>query len=469
MIIAPSLGNKLNGRSVNVSFGIWSCVPIIVLIIGALTTKRMVETLIVSSLIGTVIIYHQHFFTGFVGLIYDVLSDDTYQFALILIMSVGAMMKLFERSGALHSFRKKLSKYAYTRKRSLLITWLLSIILFIDDYLILLTVSMSMKNLTDKTRVPREHLAYTLNAMSVSVCLIIPFTSWSVFAITNMKKLGLDLGDYLHAIPYMFFSLASVLISLLLILGVIPKLGQMKKAYKRVDSGGSLVPVEEENGASIVSVEEADGNDAAEMNGSLIDFIIPMACLLIVMMLCGRNIIYGIVAALFCMLFLYKIRGIMTVGEFFACFYDGMREMSTIAFVVLFAYMIAHENDLMGFAPYIVTNCVKIITPRLLPLFIFMIMSLVAFTIGDVWALILIAMPIFIPMAQKTGLNPSIAVGALLSGANFGATMCLQSDALFMTYAGTGVPNVTQIKAALPYVAMAVLISCAGYLIVGLT
>ena len=441
MIIAPSLGNKLNGRSVNVSFGIWSCVPIIVLIIGALTTKRMVETLIVSSLIGTVIIYHQHFFTGFVGLIYDVLSDDTYQFALILIMSVGAMMKLFERSGALHSFRKKLSKYAYTRKRSLLITWLLSIILFIDDYLILLTVSMSMKKLTDKTRVPREHLAYTLNAMSVSVCLIIPFTSWSVFAITNMKKLGLDLGDYLHAIPYMFFSLASVLISLLLILGVIPKLGQMKKAYKRVDSGGSLVPVEEQNGASIVSVEEADGNDA----------------------------IYGIVAALFCMLVLYKIRGIMTVGEFFACFYDGMREMSTIAFVVLFAYMIAHENDLMGFAPYIVTNCVKIITPRLLPLFIFMIMSLVAFTIGDVWALILIAMPIFIPMAQKTGLNPSIAVGALLSGANFGATMCLQSDALFMTYAGTGVPNVTQIKAALPYVAMAVLISCAGYLIVGLT
>ena len=81
------------------NFGIWSCVPIIVLIIGALTTKRMVETLIVSALIGSVIIYHQHFFTGFVGLIYDVLSDDTYQFALILIMSVGAMMKLCAVSG----------------------------------------------------------------------------------------------------------------------------------------------------------------------------------------------------------------------------------------------------------------------------------------------------------------------------------------------------------------------------------
>ncbi len=450
------------------SFGIWSCVPIIVLILGALITKRMVETLIVSSLIGAVIIYHQHFFTGFVGLIYEVLSDDTYQFALILIMSVGAMMKLFERSGALYSFRKKLSKYAYTRKRSLLITWLLSIILFIDDYLILLTVSMSMKKLTDKTQVPREHLAYTLNAMSVSVCLMIPFTSWSVFAINNMRKLGLDFGDYLRAIPYMFFSIASVLISLLLILGVIPKFGQMKMAYERVDRGGSVLPPQEEIGASIVSSEETDGTDEGEMDGSLIDFIIPMAVLLIVMMFGGRNIIYGIVAALFCQLFLYKIRGVMTVGEYFACFYDGMREMSTIAFVVLFAYMVAHENELMGFAPYVVGNCVKIITPKLLPLFIFIIMSLVAFTIGDVWALVLIAMPIFIPMAQQTGLNPSIAAGALFSGANFGAIMCLQSDALFMTYAGTGVPNIAQIKSALPYVMMALLISCGGYLIVGL-
>ena len=95
-------------------------------------------------------------------------------------------------------------------------------------------------------------------------------------------------------------------------------------------------------------------------------------------------------------------------------------------------------------------------------------MTIISFAMGDGWSLMIISMPIFIPMAQQTGLNPSIAVGALLSGANFGETMCLQSDALFMTYAGTGVPNITQIKTALPYVTMAVLISCAGYLLVGL-
>ena len=423
-------------------YGIWSCVPILVLIIGVFATKRMTEMVIISSLIGSVIIYHQHFFTGFVDLIYEVLSDDTYQFALILIMCVGGMMKIFERSGALAGFQEKLGRFADSPRKSLLITWLLTIIMFIDDYLILLVVSGSMRNVTDKNRVPREHLAYTLNSMGVSVCLLVPITSWSVFAIANMKKLGLEFTDYLHAIPFMFFSAASVVISLLLIIGVLPKTGYMKKAYQRVEEGGSVLPPEEPGTAGIVSAEPDDQSDVRAV--SLLNFFIPLICLV-----------------------LYKAQRIITVGEYFEAFFDGMRGMSSIAFIVLFAYMIAKENEIMEFAPFIVENSVKIISPGMLPCFIFVIMSVVAFTIGDVWALVLITMPIFIPMAQRIGLSESVAVGALLSGANFGAIMCMQSDALFMTYAGTGVPNVTQIKAGLPYVAMAFGVSCIGYLITG--
>ena len=446
-------------------YGIWSCIPILVLIIGVFATKRMTEMIIVSSLIGSVIIYHQKFFTGFVDLIYAVLSDDTYQFALILILSVGGMMKIFERSGALAGFQNKLNRFAGSQKKSLLITWLLTIIMFMDDYLILLVVSGSMRNVTDRNRVPREHLAYTLNAMGVSVCLLVPVTSWSVFAMANMRKLGLDFPDYIHAIPFMFFSMASVLISLLLILGVIPNQGAMKKAYERVAQGGSTVPASD-SGTVIAGDGEKDSGSIQPV--SPLNFFIPLVVLVTVMMLCGRNIIYGIVAALFCMLILYRAQGIMTVGEYFEAFFEGMRGMSTIAFIVLFAYMIAKENEIMGFAPFIVESSVKIITPKLLPFFIFVIMSVVAFTIGDVWALILITMPVFIPMAQKIGMNESIAVGALLSGANFGAVMCMQSDALFMTYAGTGVPNLTQIKTGLPYTALSFILACAGYFVVGL-
>ena len=447
-------------------FGIWSCIPLLVLIVGGFATRRMTEMMIVSSLIGAVILYREHFFKGFVDLIYVVLSDDSFQFVLVLLMGVGGMMKLFERSGALAAFQGKLAGYVRTRKSALLATWLLTIVMFIDDYLNLLSVSKCMKKLSDVNRVPREHFAYTLNSMGVSVCLLIPCTSWSVFAIANMNQLDLSFLHYIKAIPFMFFSIASVVVSFLLVMGVLPHTGLIKKAYRRVDAGGPVLLQPASGAAGIAGTD--DEEDSSVRPTSIWNFFIPFLCLIVVMMIFDRQIQYGIVAACFCMLILYRAQCIMTVGEFFNAFFDGMKEMSSIAFVVLFAYMIAKENEMMGFAPFVVGSLIKLITPKMLPLFIFVIMSLVAFTIGDVWALIVITMPIFIPLAQQMGVQEEIALGALLSGANFGAVMCMQSDALFMTYAGTGISNITQIRAGLPYVALSAAAACAGYLIVGI-
>ncbi len=425
----------------------------------------MTETIVVATIIGSVILFKEDFFGGFVELIYEVFSNESFQFIVLLLMGIGGMIKLFERSGALAGFRQLLRRFVKGPKSAMVVTWLLAVIMFIDDYLCLLTVSSSMKGLTDRYRVPREHLAYTLNAQSISLCLLIPFSSWSVFTITNIKQFDLTRTDYLKAIIYMFYPIASIVIALLLALGILPKVFNMKKAYERVDQGGPTLPEISDQGASIV-----EDDDTAEkvVPSTPLNFFIPMIVLIVVMMLSNRNIIHGILAALFCILVLYKGQKIMTVGQFFNNFFDGMKAMVAIAFVVLFAFIIAVENEKLGFAPYVIGIFSKFITPALLPLFIFLIMSVVSFTMGDVWSLILISLPIFIPMAVQMNVKPVIALAALLSGANLGILNCLQSDALFMTYAGSGVPNVTQIKTGLPYMALAAFLAAVGYLIIGL-
>ncbi len=196
--------------------GFWSCIPILVLIIGGFATKRVTETLILSTLIGAVLIYRGTFFGEYVGMIYEVLSNDSFQFILILLIGIGSIIRLYERSGALAGFRSLLKRWATTPKRSVLITWLLCFVLFIDDYLILLTASSSMKKLTDAAGVPREHLAYTVNALGASVCILVPFTSWSSFTVSQIEKVGMAFSDYVHSLPYMFFPIASVAVSFLL-------------------------------------------------------------------------------------------------------------------------------------------------------------------------------------------------------------------------------------------------------------
>ena len=76
---------------------------------------------------------------------YGVLSNESYQFLLILLLGFGAIIKLFEKSGALLGFSDILSRFANTRKKAMVATWIMGIIMFVDDYLNVLAVSFSMK------------------------------------------------------------------------------------------------------------------------------------------------------------------------------------------------------------------------------------------------------------------------------------------------------------------------------------
>lgn len=98
-----------------------------------------------------------------------------------------------------------------------------------------------MKGISDKQRIPREHLAYTVNCMGACVCVLLPVSSWAAFAVGCAAEQNLGMPEYLQAIPFMFYPICAILISLLLALGKFPKIGQMKKAYERVDSGGPLL------------------------------------------------------------------------------------------------------------------------------------------------------------------------------------------------------------------------------------
>ncbi len=447
--------------------GFWSCIPILVLIIGGFATRRVTETLVLSTLVGAVLIFRGAFFGEYVGMIYEVLSNDSFQFIVILLIGIGSIIRLYEKSGALAGFRSKLKRWAGTPKRSVLITWLLCFVLFVADYLILLTASSSMKKLPDAAGVPREHLAYTVNALGASVCILVPFTSWSAFTVSQIAKAGMDFSDYVHSIPYMFFPIASVAVSFLLAAGILPKVGRMKQAYERVRAGGPVLPPVETAGASVVDAEKP-GEEPGAPSAPLFNFFLPLAVLVAVTMLFGRSISHGIIAALFCMLVLYKVQGLLDVGEFFNTVFDSMKSVAAVEFVILFAFLLAAENEKMGFAPYLIETVARVGPPRLLPLFIFLIMSLVSFALGDGWSLMLISIPIFIPMARQAGLSEWVALGAVLSGLNLGVVSCLQSDALFMTYVGTGVPNIGQIRSGLPYTALTAVLSAAGFLVVGM-
>ena len=105
----------------------------------------------------------------------------------------------------------------------------LGIIIFVDDYMNIMTISACTKKLSDSRKVPREALAYVIDSTGAPVCVLLPFSTWAIFfaGIFWEQSEIVDLGygsamaTYIHAIPYMFYALVALIIVPLFIFGVI--------------------------------------------------------------------------------------------------------------------------------------------------------------------------------------------------------------------------------------------------------
>lgn len=83
-------------------YGFISCLPIIVLIVGALLTKRIMEMLLLATFVGVAILNGTGFLGGFVDVLYETLSSWSLQFVFIILFAFGGLIKLFQWDGFLH-------------------------------------------------------------------------------------------------------------------------------------------------------------------------------------------------------------------------------------------------------------------------------------------------------------------------------------------------------------------------------
>ena len=130
----------------------------------------------------------------------------------------------------------------------MMVTWIMGILIFVDDYLNIMTLSTCMKKLTDQRRVPREALSYIIDSTGAPVCAILPFSTWAIFfsglffTQPGIAELGYGtaIETFYHVIPFAFYAIAAVIIVPLFIVGVVPKLGRMRTAYRRLQETGKV-------------------------------------------------------------------------------------------------------------------------------------------------------------------------------------------------------------------------------------
>lgn len=132
-------------------------------------------------------------------------SDNMW---MILVFGLlGGFTFLLQRSRGALGFGKILRKFANSEKKTLMIGWVLGIIVFMDDYLNILTVSASLRETCDKYKSPREMLAYVIDSTGAPVCVLIPLSTWAVFYAgvvgdeAGMAAYGSGMDIYVQSLP----------------------------------------------------------------------------------------------------------------------------------------------------------------------------------------------------------------------------------------------------------------------------
>ena len=139
------------------SYGLIAVIIVIGIVIGAIATKKCEPFLIGGSIIGAIFLYKQDFITEWVNTLEGVMSDEAY---LILVCGLfGSIIALLTASKGHFGFAKIVSKICNSERKTLFTTFILGVIIFIDDYLNVLSIGTAMKKVYDKVKVPREALA----------------------------------------------------------------------------------------------------------------------------------------------------------------------------------------------------------------------------------------------------------------------------------------------------------------------
>lgn len=448
-------------------YGILTLVPVLVIIVMAVITRKSFESLLVGSLVACIIMFGRNFMPQWVEMFLSAMSSRDNQWTILVCGLFGSLIALLRESKGTNGFVRLGERLCKSESTTLIGTFILGVVIFVDDYLNMLTVGTCMRKICDKRKVPREALAYVLDSTGTPVCILLPFSTWAVFYISLFNKedavvsLGYSSGIelYMAIVPYIFYAIATVAIVLLFSVGVMPKIGKMKAAYKRTRETGMTYSPQSRKYNHDVETGVNDGN--------LVDFLLPMA-VLIIMAIVGGDMLLAVVVTLIVCLFQYVPRKIMTFNEWSSLLITGFCEMLPTLAILAGAFTVANCCAEMGLSQYIITTVKPYLNSQSFAVIIFIVVAVLTFATSSTWGVSTIVVPLIIPLAAAVNADIVLTMAAILSGSTFGSHACFYSDATVLASTASQIENLDHAVTQIPYALIAASITAAGYLICGM-
>ena len=443
-------------------YGLLSLVPVLVVIVSAIITKRALEPLILGTLVGFVILAKENFVVAYLDSLYGELGESSYY--IIIFGLFGIYIHLLEKANAISGFTKVGLRFARNKKKAGFLAWIMGLVFFLDNYFSILGAGISNREIADKNKMSREMFSFAINAVACCTCVLVPLSLWGVFMSGQIEmtlgiEMGTGRGEIVKSIPFMFFAWVLLVFVLLYQFRIIKPFGPMKKAEERAETTGAVLPED-------LAAQAPANGDEDEKPVNILNFIIPMASLIAVTLV-TQELTYGLIVGIVLCFILYIAQKLITAAEAFDAICKGFEEMFVVTALVMSAFVLQNANDELGLAPFVVNSVVNVISAPLLPVIAFVLLMVLGFVTGSFWGMAAVCFPIMLPLAQALDANIYLIIGAVIAGCAAGSATCFYGDSVTLTCGLTKIRNIDYLRSALPMLIPPIVVTVIIYIAAG--
>ncbi len=457
--------------------------PPLVAIALALITKEVYSSLFVGILLGALFVANWQPVPALDALLNDgiisAISGTAGIFMFLVIL--GALVALVNKAGGSASFGRWAETHIKSRIGAIIATFILGVLIFIDDYFNCLTVGSVMRPVTDSHKISRAKLSYLIDATAAPVCMIAPVSSWAA-AVSQFAEgtgySGIEL--FIRAIPYNFYSLLSFVFIIALTLMKFDY-GPMKLHELNAINNNDLFTCGDR--------VDQTSDESANPKGKVIDLIFPVLVLVAICVVAllhvggffqGSDFItaFGntdatvglpwgaLVALIFTIIYLIA-RRVVTFKEAMECIPKGFIAMVPAILILTMATSLKNMTGLLG-ADVFVGNLMNSAAEGLanfLPAIIFVVACILSFSTGTSWGTFGILIPIVAAIFPADSNLLIIGMSACLAGAVCGDHCSPISDTTIMSSAGAQCNHLNHVSTQLPYAITVAVISFVLYVL----
>ena len=472
-----------------------SILPPLVAIVMALLIKEVISSLFVGILTGAFLMAYyggaspasalgggllRVVDTYVVGSLFDADHVTIIVFTLI----IGGMVRIITANGGMQGVVNWLSRRARGPRSGQLMTFLMDLCIFFDDYSNTLVVGNTMRPIADKLKVSREKLAYIVDSTSAPVVAVAFVTTWIGAELSyiqdGIKAVGLEASAYsvfFHSLAYSFYPFLTLGFVLMIIL-----------------SGRDFGPMlTAERKARQASLMETEMTNSVAKPAHIIDALIPLF-VLIVGTIIGliatgydasvwhsgagffsklsatigaansyKALLWASILSLLVAIVVTLLRDSLTFLKVMEEMVEGFKSMFNAVLILTMAWSIALVTKDMHTAEFVSQLLVQwSLSPVVVPVLTFLLAALIGFSTGTSWGTMAILYPLILPaswlLCQEQGLSVDATmplfynvVASVLAGSVMGDHCSPISDTTIMSSLASSCNHLQHVKTQMPY------------------